>query len=298
MFKKIVLALFLCVVLNPVVIAQECCEHSLINTEASINNEIEPDTAKIRFSVQNSGLNLDSIKEKNDKTVSDAINAIKANLNANESIKTTSFNVRNIYSYKDKVRVFQKYEVTNSFEVKIKDLTKISKIINLAMASGVKNVNGVDFLIEKLSFLISDAIKSDANMNGEFVIVVSPSNEEISTDMSIIENVDFYIRSGLSSMDAIKMVAKERKLPKNFKLRIYGDGPLKEMLEHLINEFKLNDKIFLMGKVMNPYKYLKDSDLFILWSFFERRRACYDSAMDRFILCKGRILLVVERWLR
>ena len=62
---------------------------------------------------------------------------------------------------------------------------------------------------------ISDAIKSDANMNGEFVIVVSPSNEEVSTDMSIIENVDFYIRSGLSSMDAIKRVAKERKIPKN-----------------------------------------------------------------------------------
>jgi len=62
---------------------------------------------------------------------------------------------------------------------------------------------------------ISSLLEMDSNMQGEFVIVVSPSVEEISTDMSIIENVDFYIRSGLSSMDAIKRVAKERKLPKN-----------------------------------------------------------------------------------
>lgn len=63
---------------------------------------------------------------------------------------------------------------------------------------------------------ISGVLKTEANMQGEFVIVVSPSeDEEISTDMSIIENVDFYIRSGLSSMDAIKRVAKDRKLPKN-----------------------------------------------------------------------------------
>ena len=32
---------------------------------------------------------------------------------------------------------------------------------------------------------------------------------------SIIENVNMYIKSGLSSMDAIKRVAKERKIPKN-----------------------------------------------------------------------------------
>ena len=33
--------------------------------------------------------------------------------------------------------------------------------------------------------------------------------------MDIIEHVNMYIRSGLTSMDAIKKVAKERKLPKN-----------------------------------------------------------------------------------
>lgn len=62
---------------------------------------------------------------------------------------------------------------------------------------------------------VSEAINSLSEVKGEFVIVVSPSSEEIASDMSIVDNVNMYIKSGLSSMDAIKRVAKERKVPKN-----------------------------------------------------------------------------------
>ena len=58
-------------------------------------------------------------------------------------------------------------------------------------------------------------------------------------------------------------------MPKNFKLRIYGDGPEKFTLNSLIRKYHLEDKIYLLGKVMNPYKYVKNSDLFILPSRYE-----------------------------
>ena len=48
--------------------------------------------------------------------------------------------------------------------------------------------------------------------------------EVVVNDMSIIENVDMYIKSGLSSMDAIKRVAKERKLSKSEVYSAYHDG--------------------------------------------------------------------------
>lgn len=63
--------------------------------------------------------------------------------------------------------------------------------------------------------LISDAIESLIDPRGEFVIVVSAEEEIIDNDMSIVDSVNMYIRSGLSSMEAIKRVAKERKIPKN-----------------------------------------------------------------------------------
>ena len=70
---------------------------------------------------------------------------------------------------------------------------------------------------------ISDAIDT-IDVKGEFVIVVSPNEEVISTDMSITQNVNMYIKSGLSSMDAIKRVAKERKIPKNEVYKEYHEG--------------------------------------------------------------------------
>ena len=59
---------------------------------------------------------------------------------------------------------------------------------------------------------------------GEFVIVVSANSEIIESDMSIIDNINMYIKSGLSSMDAIKRVAKERKIPKNDVYKEYHEG--------------------------------------------------------------------------
>lgn len=147
MFKKAVLSLlFFSIILMPVFSSD--LKESTLTIDASINNEVAPDCAKIRFSVEDSGINLANLKEKNDKIINDAISAIKLQLNNDETVKTTAFNVRNVYSYKEKVRVFQKYSITNSFEVKLKDLTKVSKIINVAMQNGVKNVDSVSFMVE------------------------------------------------------------------------------------------------------------------------------------------------------
>lgn len=70
---------------------------------------------------------------------------------------------------------------------------------------------------------ISEAIKT-IDVKGEFVIVVEPSQEITVNDMSIVENVNMYIKSGLSSMDAIKRVARDRKIPKNEVYKEYHKG--------------------------------------------------------------------------
>ena len=70
---------------------------------------------------------------------------------------------------------------------------------------------------------IKEAIDT-IDIKGEFVIIVSPGDGNISTDMSIIDNVNMYIKSGLSSMDAIKRVAKERKIKKNDVYQEYHGG--------------------------------------------------------------------------
>lgn len=55
------------------------------------------------------------------------------------------------------------------------------------------------------------------NIKGEFVVVVSGNNdtELVTEDRSIVEQVDFYIKNDISTMDAIKMVAKDNNMKKS-----------------------------------------------------------------------------------
>ena len=71
---------------------------------------------------------------------------------------------------------------------------------------------------------ISQALEDTSQFKGEFVIVVSPNEEEIVDDMNIVDRVNMYIRTGLTSMEAIKKVAKERKIPKNEVYKEYHGG--------------------------------------------------------------------------
>lgn len=62
---------------------------------------------------------------------------------------------------------------------------------------------------------ISDVIKETENIKGEIVFLVE-GNKEVETfdDLSVIDHVNMFIEDGLSQMDAIKKVAKLRKIPK------------------------------------------------------------------------------------
>jgi len=166
--KLFSLALFACLVVPSFTIASDVAiQESTLSVSAEANGEFEPDTAKIKFYVENSGLNLTELKAKNDKTVNAAIVEIKKKLNANESIKTIAFRVNSVYNYKDKVRVFQKYQVTNGFEVKLKDVNKASEIIQIAMNNGIKRVDNINFYIENsekpCNELISEAARIAKN---------------------------------------------------------------------------------------------------------------------------------------
>jgi len=53
------------------------------------------------------------------------------------------------------------------------------------------------------------------------------------------------------------------------KLYIIGDGELKDNLELIIKNLKLEDKVFLLGRQKNPYKYIAKADCFVFSSNYE-----------------------------
>ncbi len=70
---------------------------------------------------------------------------------------------------------------------------------------------------------ISDALNT-IEAKGEFVIIVEGSQNQIVDNISIVDSVNMYIKCGLSNMEAIKRVAKERKIPKSDIYKEYHEG--------------------------------------------------------------------------
>lgn len=62
------------------------------------------------------------------------------------------------------------------------------------------------------------------------------------------------------------------------KWHIIGDGILKSEIESLINKENLNDNIILYGAKSNPYRYMKNADLFLLTSYHEAAPMVFDEA--------------------
>ena len=52
-------------------------------------------------------------------------------------------------------------------------------------------------------------------------------------------------------------------------LYIIGDGELREEIETQIRELNLQDRVFLLGRKINPYKYLSKADCFVFSSDYE-----------------------------
>ena len=67
----------------------------------------------------------------------------------------------------------------------------------------------------------------------------------------------------------IKEFAKFYQENKNYRLVIFGDGEEYKNLSVLIKKKKLTESIFLLGRVQNILRYMKDADAFILSSKWE-----------------------------
>lgn len=65
-----------------------------------------------------------------------------------------------------------------------------------------------------------------------------------------------------------KKLVKEEHLS-DWRWYIVGDGPDKDVIKELIRKQELQEYILLLGEQINPYKYVKKCDYFLLLSYYE-----------------------------
>ncbi len=86
------------------------------------------------------------IAQSSNATKMDAVyKALSALGIAKEKIKTVSYNINARYDYKDNISVLAGYDVLNSIQVTVTDLTKVSKVLDMTVKQGINQSNSISF---------------------------------------------------------------------------------------------------------------------------------------------------------
>ncbi|MCX6704666.1 MAG: SIMPL domain-containing protein [Candidatus Woesebacteria bacterium] len=106
---------------------------------------VAPDIAKIDLGIQESGTNLKTVQDSVNKKSQDLTGQIKKLGIAANDIKTISYYVYPQYDYTAPAQRITGYEVSTSYEVTIRDFTKINELIASATSFGANTIGGVNF---------------------------------------------------------------------------------------------------------------------------------------------------------
>jgi N-acetylgalactosamine-N,N'-diacetylbacillosaminyl-diphospho-undecaprenol 4-alpha-N-acetylgalactosaminyltransferase len=214
------------------------------------------------------------------------------NLNENGLVKLVKLPFL-AYKY---LRMTKNVCITLSFLVRPNYINIISKfygskskviITELSMPS-LQHMNGVQGLINRLLMnllykkadsIVANSIGNSFDLKKNFSVnkvktIYSPININSIMKDSII-NVDFrdecftFITVGRLDYGKNHSLLINAMREINAKLYIIGDGNLRFELDNQIKEFRLENKVFLLGNQSNPYKYLRQADCFVFSSLRE-----------------------------
>jgi len=136
-------------------IGQEIESRSTIAVSDSAEIYAKPDLALISFSVKTEKKTVAQAMTENTKQMNLVIDSIKETGVDKKDLKTVDFNIYPRYDY-DRTssiypsgeRILVGYEITQSLQVKIRDLDKIGEIIQKATNVGANQVSSLQFTID------------------------------------------------------------------------------------------------------------------------------------------------------
>jgi len=152
-------------------IGQEIEAQNVITVSGTGEIYAKPDLALVNFSVVTEKKTVAEAMTENTKKMNAIIEKMKEQGVEEKDLKTTSFNIYpryeyrkseaeiEIYPYLPGKRVLVGYEITQSLEVKIRDMAKIGDIIQGATDTGANQAGDLQFTIDKQDELKAQARK-------------------------------------------------------------------------------------------------------------------------------------------
>lgn len=169
---------------------QSALEHT-ISVDGKAETFVKPDTAKVAFGITAKNASTDVATE----SVNERMNTLMAELAKNgvaeKDVKTISYEVSPEYSYNDGAQKFEGYRVSQRVEVIMRDLTKVSGILNIVNSADLDNVS-------QLTFFVDDEEAIKAELREQAIADAKENAAKIAKDLGVqIEKVvSFYDYSG------------------------------------------------------------------------------------------------------
>jgi uncharacterized protein YggE len=126
-----------------------------------------PNIATFSFTVNETAKTVKEAQDKATEKINNALKAVKAGGVAEKDIKTLSYSINPHYEYNQPActsfgcpggkQVLTGYDVAQTIEVKVRDLTKAGSLFDTIGTAGIQTVNGLTFSIDEI-----DSVKAIA----------------------------------------------------------------------------------------------------------------------------------------
>ena len=123
---------------------------TLLSVSASADAKRVPDVANISTGVVTQAIDANAAMRANAVQMDKVMAAIRAAGIAERDIQTSGINLNPQYNYKDNAPpTITGYQASNTVSVKVRDLSKLGKVLDTLVAQGANQVNGPSFEVDK-----------------------------------------------------------------------------------------------------------------------------------------------------
>lgn len=123
-------------------------ERHTITISADDKVVVKPDLAVVSIGLTTDAPRVSDAQSQNTKKFNDLLRTLKALGIAEKDIQTTQYNINPKYEWVNNSSKFSGYTVSQSVEVKIRDIAKASDVLDAAGQSGMNQVGGLDFRVD------------------------------------------------------------------------------------------------------------------------------------------------------
>jgi len=119
----------------------------------SVNGEgkiyTKPDIILVNLSIVSEGEKVINVQQENTKKTNRVIDFLKESGIKEKDIKTTNYNLHPRYNYEEKTPKIIGYRLTQTLEVKVRELDEIGDILEGATNKGVNQIGSLSFRVDK-----------------------------------------------------------------------------------------------------------------------------------------------------